>query len=160
MLHMAAACDSRVTVVCDFLHGQQGNAHCRLLHAYSSQPTGHCQPTTMQAALAAACISSAAACWRVLSSRVLQVHGSGAQTNCRLVQEWPTSLQIDRVLQAQSYDLGSCLIQHARREIDPSYVLHLQGKAHQQLTPARLLARARVPPAVCCNVCMPQRSST
>lgn len=80
--------------------------------------------------------------------------------NCRLLQEWRTSLQINKVLQAQSSDLGSCLVQHARREINPGYVLHLQGKAQQQVRLAQLPARARFPPAVCCNACMPQRSST
>lgn len=79
---------------------------------------------------------------------------------CGLLQEWRTSLQINKVLQAQSFDLGSCLVQHARREINPGYVLHLQGKAQQQVRLAELPARARFPPAVCCSACMPQRSST
>ena len=77
--------------------------------------------------------------------------------HCRLLQERHTSLQIDKVLQAQSSDLDSRLAQHARREINPDYVLHLQGEARQQLGPAGLLTRAQIPFAVCCNACMPQR---
>ena len=77
--------------------------------------------------------------------------------NRRLLQEGRTSLQINKVLQAQSSDLSSCLVQHARREINPNHMLHLQREAQQQLRPARLLAQA--PPAVCCTACMPQRSS-
>ena len=61
--------------------------------------------------------------------------------HCRLLQERRTLLQIDKVLQAQSSDLGSCLVQHARREINPDDVLHLQGEAQQQLGPAGLLTR-------------------